>query len=283
MQTIHTISKLRKLVSQWRRENKKIAFVPTMGNLHDGHLALVKKAQKHADKVIVSIFVNPLQFGPTEDFGRYPRTEKSDLAKLKACHVDVVFLPEINEIYPDGKTSATTVNLPGLSDDLCGITRPRLFYGVTTVVSKLFNIVQPDIAVFGEKDFQQLVILKQMVKDLDFPIKILSEKIIREKDGLALSSRNQYLNQEERKRASTLHQTLCWVREQIKNKNTDYKKLCQLATKQLLKNGFDKVDYVAIRNKNNLNAPEINDKNLIVLSAAFLGNTRLIDNLQFVV
>lgn len=276
--TIHNTVALQTLKKAWRQKNERIAFVPTMGNLHDGHLALVQKAKQVADRVIVSIFVNPLQFGPHEDFLRYPKTLKADVDKLTFLDVDAIFAPGIDEIYPDGKMPLTRVIVPGLSDDLCGITRPQLFYGVTTVVSKLFNIVQPDIAIFGEKDFQQLLIIQQMVKDLNFPIEILSGSIVRETDGLALSSRNQYLNGKERKIAPELYKILCWLHEQIRLGRNNYDALCETATKQLLEAGFEKIDYVAIRDKDNLKIPTKETSHLIILAAAFIGKTRLIDN-----
>jgi len=277
---IHSISALQALETTWRRKGERIAFVPTMGNLHDGHLALVQQAKHTAERVVISLFVNPLQFGPGEDFLRYPRTMEADRAKLASLRVDAVFVPEIEEIYPNGAMPLTRVVVPGLSDDLCGITRPQLFYGVTTVVSKLFHIVQPDIAIFGEKDFQQLVVIQQMVRDLNFPIEILSGATVREIDGLALSSRNQYLSDEERKIAPALYKILCETLEQALSKKDNYDVLCATATKQLLDSGFEKVDYVAIRNKNSLNIPSGKESHLIVLAAAFLGKTRLIDNVS---
>jgi pantoate--beta-alanine ligase len=277
---IHHTSALRSLETTWRRAGERIAFVPTMGNLHDGHLALVKQAKQAADRVVVSIFVNPMQFGPTEDFARYPRTMETDASQLALLNVDAIFVPDINEIYPNGEMPLTRVIVPGLSDDLCGVTRPQLYYGVTTVVTKLFHIVQPDMAVFGEKDIQQVVIIRRMVQDLNFSIEILSGDIVREADGLAMSSRNQYLSIQERKTASTLYATLCAVRDQIKAGSADYEKLSETAIKNLLNEGFDKVDYLTVRDKKTLSAP-VEKNELVILAAAFLGKTRLIDNVGF--
>lgn len=276
---IHSIDALHTLQTPWRQKNERIALVPTMGNLHEGHLALVKLAQQVADRVVVSIFVNPLQFGPNEDFLRYPRTMEADSAKLASFNVDAVFVPDMNEIYPNGEMPLTRVIVPGLSDDLCGITRPQLFYGVTTVVSKLFHITQPNIAIFGEKDFQQLVIIRQMVRDLNFPIKILSGATVRELDGLALSSRNQYLDARERQIAPKLYATLREIEKQLHASEKSHTQLTEAAVDHLLSEGFNKVDYVAIRDKQTLGTPIPGKNELIVLAAAFLGNTRLIDNL----
>ena len=204
-----------------------------MGNLHDGHLALVQQAKQAADYVVVSIFVNPLQFAPHEDFNTYPRTPEQDIEKLKSRDVDILFLPNADEIYPQAKMPVSRVIVPGLSDELCGKTRPHFFYGVTTIVAKLFNIVQPHIAIFGEKDFQQLVIIRQMVTDLNFPITILSGPTIRESDCLALSSRNRYLNAQERANAPQLYATLSWIKEQIIYGQRDYEHLCKLAGQKL--------------------------------------------------
>lgn len=278
---ITTIQTLRELTKSWREKNQRIALVPTMGNLHEGHLTLVKKAQELADHVIVSIFVNPLQFGPLEDFSHYPRTLEEDISKLATLRVDAVFAPYTTEIYPEGASSKTRVIVSDLSDDLCGKTRPGHFEGVATVVAKLFHIVEPHIALFGQKDFQQLMIIQKMVQDLNFPLEIFSVPTVRETDGLALSSRNQYLNETQRKIAPKLYETLLWAKEQIKSGNNDYEKLCDAVTKKLLAHGFEKIDYIAVREKDSLQLPlKSQQDDLIILAAAFLGKTRLIDNTQ---
>lgn len=277
MKIIPTIAELRNLQASWRLNKKCIALVPTMGNLHEGHLALVRQAQQHADHVVVSIFVNPLQFGPKEDFASYPRTADADVQKLQSLKVDVVFMPQLNEIYPGNAMPATCVGIPGISDDLCGITRPQMFYGVTTLLSKLFHIVQADIAVFGEKDFQQLVIVKQMVNDLNFPLQIISGKTVREPDGLAMSSRNSYLTPPQRQIAPQLYATLCKMRDYILAGNHDYDALANQAKQRLEACGFGPIDYIAVRDRQTLQNPTAGSE-LIVLAAAFLGKTRLIDN-----
>jgi pantoate--beta-alanine ligase len=279
MKMIEHIHVLQALEKPWRQKGESIALVPTMGNLHAGHLALVQKAKSLADHVVVSIFVNPTQFGPQEDFQRYPRTREADMEKLQSCGVDVVFVPETEEVYPSlSSTLCTRVVVPGLSYELCGVTRPQLFEGVTIVLTKLFHMVQPDIAVFGEKDFQQCVVIRQMVRDLNFPVKIVTGATVREKDGLACSSRNQYLTEDARKKAPVLYATLSEVAAQIEAGNENYLALSEAATRRLVEAGFDKVDYVSIREAEHLGPPRKEDKNVVVLAAAFLGKTRLIDN-----
>jgi pantoate--beta-alanine ligase len=276
MNIISDIPTLQALIKSWRSSpsQARVALVPTMGNLHAGHLALVQKAKTVADHVIVSIFVNPLQFGPHEDFQRYPRTLKADVAQLTSQGVDAIFAPKT---LP---SSLTRVVVPGLSHELCGATRPQLFEGVTTIVSKLFNLIQPDIAVFGEKDFQQCVIIRQMVHDLNFPVEIITSPIVRATNGLALSSRNRYLTRTERKIVPKLYAILCEMREKIKLGEENYGELCANATQQLLCSGFTKIDYVSVREATQLKMPDIGDKNLVILAAAFLGRTRLIDNVM---
>lgn len=284
MNIIHTIDAMRQSHRAWRHEQQRIALVPTMGNLHAGHLALVQRAKQAADRVVVSIFVNPLQFGPKEDFANYPRTLEVDAQKLQALQIDALFAPANKEIYPEGSMPATRVGIPGLSDELCGVSRPQLFYGVTTVVTKLLNIVAPDVVVFGEKDFQQLLIVKQMVHDLNFPIEVLSCATSRESDGLAMSSRNGYLTAEQRNIAPHLYATLCKIRDAICAGNHDYEALCVAATKELQTHGFDGVDYVSVRKKATLQTAVLPEKtsDLVILAAVFLGKTRLIDNLLVV-
>lgn len=276
MKHVQHIPELRQSLAHYR-EKQKIALVPTMGNLHEGHLALVRRAKEVADIVVVSIFVNPLQFGPNEDFAKYPRTLQKDLQKLQTYDVNIVFTPEMKEIYPD-LDSQSNVSVPVISDDLCGKFRPHFFYGVTTVVAKLFNIVQPAIALFGEKDFQQLHIIKKMVTDLCFPLSILSVATFREEDGLAMSSRNQYLTANERQKAVHIYKTLCNLANAIISANANYEHLTKTAAQELTDFGF-KVDYIEIRTRQNLSLPTNKDNDLIILLAAWLGQTRLIDNM----
>lgn len=279
MKVIPHIFELRQQIADWKKNQETIAFVPTMGNLHAGHLALIQHAKSLANRVVVSIFVNPLQFGPKEDFATYPKTTAEDIEKLKSLAVDVLFLPTVQEIYPQGSDSATRIIVTGLSDELCGKSRPGHFTGVATVVAKLFHIVQPNIAVFGEKDYQQLCVIRQMLSDLNFPIEIISSPTVREHDGLAMSSRNQYLNPEERKIAPKLYASLQWIKSHISLGHTDYDPLISTAEQQL--NEYFKVDYIAVRTQHTLHAPTTLDKNLVILGAVFLGKTRLIDNICY--
>ena len=274
MKIIHTIQELR----DWRREAGSVAFVPTMGNLHEGHLALVREAAKRADKVVVSIFVNRLQFGQGEDFDRYPRTLEQDAAKLAGEGVAVLFAPSEQELYPN-VTQQYNVEPPNLQNELCGAFRPGHFRGVATVVAKLFNIVEPDYACFGKKDYQQLVILQGMAADLNFRVEIVPVDIGRAADGLALSSRNQYLSEAERKQAPQLYRELQAVARAVENGNRDYAALEQQAAANLKQAGWQ-VDYVEIRHAGNLQVAHVGDSELVVLAAARLGNTRLIDNIE---
>ena len=274
MKIIHTIKELR----DWRREAGSVAFVPTMGNLHEGHLALVREAAKRADKVVVSIFVNRLQFGQGEDFDRYPRTLEQDAAKLAGEGVAVLFAPSEQELYPN-VAQQYNVEPPHLQNELCGAFRPGHFRGVATVVAKLFNIVEPDYACFGKKDYQQLVILQGMAADLNFRVEIVPVDIGRAADGLALSSRNQYLSEAERKQAPQLYRELQAVARAVENGNRDYAALEQQAAANLKQAGWQ-VDYVEIRHAGNLQVAHVGDGELVVLAAARLGNTRLIDNVE---
>ena len=274
MKIIHTIQELR----DWRREAGSVAFVPTMGNLHEGHLALVREAAKRADKVVVSIFVNRLQFGQGEDFDRYPRTLEQDAAKLAGEGVAVLFAPNEQELYPH-VAQQYNVEPPNLQNELCGTFRPGHFRGVATVVAKLFNIVEPDYACFGKKDYQQLAILQGMAADLNFRVEIVPVDIGRAADGLALSSRNQYLSEAERKQAPQLYRELQAVARSVKNGNRDYAALEQQAAANLKQAGWQ-VDYVEIRHAGNLQVAHVGDSELVVLAAARLGNTRLIDNIE---
>ena len=274
MKIIHTIKELR----DWRREAGSVAFVPTMGNLHEGHLALVREAAKRADKVVVSIFVNRLQFGQGEDFDRYPRTLEQDAAKLAGEGVAVLFAPNEQELYPR-VAQQYNVEPPNLQNELCGAFRPGHFRGVATVVAKLFNIVEPDYACFGKKDYQQLVILQGMAADLNFRVEIVPVDIGRAADGLALSSRNQYLSEAERKQAPQLYRELQAIARAVENGNRDYAALEQQAATNLKQAGWQ-VDYVEIRHAGNLQVAHVGDSELVVLAAARLGNTRLIDNIE---
>ena len=274
MKIIHTIQELR----DWRREAGSVAFVPTMGNLHEGHLALVREAAKRADQVVVSIFVNRLQFGQGEDFDRYPRTLEQDAAKLAGEGVAVLFAPSEQELYPN-VAQQYNVEPPNLQNELCGAFRPGHFRGVATVVAKLFNMVEPDYACIGKKDYHQLVILQGMAADLNFRVEIVPVDIGRAADGLALSSRNQYLSEAKRKQAPQLYRELQAVARAVENGNRDYAALEQQAAANLKQAGWQ-VDYVEIRHAGNLQVAHVGDSELVVLAAARLGNTRLIDNIE---
>lgn len=284
MQQVETIRALHDQLAVLRRDGRRVAFVPTMGNLHAGHLQLVKTAAKLAEVVVASIFVNPMQFGPTEDFGRYPRTEQEDAGKLCETGCDLLFLPAVETLFPLPLAEQTRVEVPGLSNELCGASRPGHFVGVATVVNKLFNLVQPDVAVFGEKDYQQLLVIRRMVSELCMPLEIVGVATVREADGLAMSSRNQYLDAEQRQTAPLLYQQLQQMAEAIHAGETDFDGLQQKATKQLEQAGF-RTDYLRIARRDNLQpavASDVvsGDAGLVILAAALLGTTRLIDNLQ---
>ena len=285
MQTCQNIEQLRTQIRQWRTDNETIAFVPTMGNLHEGHLSLVEIAQQKASRVVVSIYVNPLQFSPDEDFASYPRTLEDDLTKLEAMGVDLVFTPDDSMIYPDGEQRSTYVEVPVLSHIIEGEFRPGFFKGVATVVLKLFNMVQPDIAVFGEKDFQQLLLIRQMVNDLSLPIEIIGGQIKREADGLAKSSRNNYLSSTERENSRILSASIMACRGQIEQ-GTDIAQAEKTCIEMLKSHGFI-VDYVTLRETSQLetvsNDQLLFNKELVILAAAKLGKTRLIDNTIFTI
>jgi len=274
MQIIHTVKELR----EWRKTAGRVAFVPTMGNLHEGHLALVREAKKRADNVVVSIFVNRLQFGQGEDFDKYPRTLEQDAAKLEGEGVAVVFAPDEKELYPNVE-QRYNVEPPNLQNELCGRFRPGHFRGVATVVTKLFNIVQPDAACFGKKDYQQLAIIKGFAEDLNFNVEIVPVDTGRASDGLALSSRNQYLNENERAEAPRLFRELNKIAEALHGGNLAYAELEQTAVRNLTAAGWT-VDYVEIRHAESLAVAHAGDKDLVVLAAARLGGTRLIDNVE---
>ena len=277
MQQITKIKALRSCVRDWHQQGKSVALVPTMGNLHVGHLQLVKQAKELADKVIVSIFVNPTQFVAGEDFDTYPRTIEDDLVQLEAIGPDLIFIPEVDDVYPAGLEGETQVIVPELDSIFCGAFRPGHFTGVATVVSKLLNMVQPDIALFGNKDYQQLLVIKRLVTDLCIPVEIVGVETVREESGLALSSRNRYLTPQEKEVAAELHQALSGIAEAVKNGNDDFRQLEAKAIAHLEDKGF-KTEYLSIRNASNLGEPT--EEELVVLATAWLGKARLIDNIQ---
>jgi pantoate--beta-alanine ligase len=279
MHIVHTVSELHAALEPWRKARENIAFVPTMGNLHAGHVSLVDKARELGECVVASVFVNPLQFGPNEDFDKYPRTLEADCKLLKKAQTDVVWAPSVQDMYPGGFPPATTVSVNGpLTEILCAPFRPGHFTGVATVVNILFNRVAPDIAVFGEKDYQQLAVIRQMVADLGLSIRVVGAPTLREADGLAMSSRNQYLSADERKRSARLHETLQWVAGELKSGRRDYAMLSQQGQARLVKAHFNP-QYLEVR-ASDLAAPTDKTRDFVVLTAAFMGTTRLIDNVQ---
>ena len=278
MLTEHTVADLRLRLQRWRNIGQSVALVPTMGNLHAGHIALVKHANRLADRVVVSIFVNPMQFGPKEDFGAYPRTPEADRLQLAVAGTDLLFTPEVEEVYPGGMEGVTRVEVPAFSGILDGASRPGHFTGVATVVAKLFNMVQPDVAVFGEKDYQQLLVIRRMAADLCLPIQIVGHPTVREADGLAMSSRNQYLSKSERAQAPLLQRVLRDTEKALREGARGYATLQQQAVEKLTAGGF-RPDYVEIRQADTLAPPGEDEKRFVVLGAAWLGKARLIDNL----
>ena len=278
MKTISNIRELRSLVAEWRRQQQKIAFVPTMGNLHDGHLTLIKEAKKRAEHVVVSIFVNPMQFNDANDLANYPRTEQQDSAALRDLDVDILFLPTVETIYPTGIDQQTRVEVPEISTLYCGSSRPGHFLGVTTVVTKLFNLVNPDIAVFGEKDFQQLFIIRRMVEELCMDVEIVGIPTVREESGLAMSSRNNYLNNEQHQVAPVVYQSLSWLKHELEQGNTNFE-----ALEDEVRTRFDDAgltsDYVHILNSKTLKQAQPGDAELVIIAAAWCGKARLIDNI----
>lgn len=279
IETITELDALRARVNGWKREGLRVGFVPTMGNLHAGHYSLVMLARQYADRVVSSVFVNPTQFGPNEDFTRYPRTPEADTTGLEGAGCDVLWLPTVESMYPFGVELAARINVPGVSSVLEGAHRPGHFDGVCTVVTRLFNQVQPDVAAFGKKDFQQLAVIRQMVTDLAFPIEILGGSIVRESDGLAMSSRNQYLSADERPVAAEIRKTLLAMRGAVASGQPRLEVEAE-ASRRLAAAGFA-VDYAAVR-RLDLSEPEDGEKSArVALIAAKLGRTRLIDNLEF--
>ena len=277
MLIIETLPLLRQHIRRLRQEGKRVALVPTMGNLHDGHMKLVDEAKARADVVIVSIFVNPMQFDRPDDLVRYPRTLQEDCEKLNKRKVDYVFAPAVEEIYPQGLEGQTFVEVPGLSTMLEGASRPGHFRGVSTIVSKLFNLIQPDIACFGEKDFQQLALIRKMVADLGYDIEIVGVPIIRAKDGLALSSRNGYLTAEQRKIAPGLHKVMNSIAEKLIAGNRELQEIIAIAEQELNEKGF-RADDIQIRDADTLLELTETSKRAVILVAAWLGQARLIDN-----
>ncbi|MGI2258805.1 pantoate--beta-alanine ligase [Shewanella sp. GXUN23E] len=279
MITSANIADLRARVKAWRQRGETIAFVPTMGNLHQGHITLIKEAVKRADHVVASIFVNPLQFGQGEDLDAYPRTLEADQQALSEAGCELLFTPTPGIMYPKGLSEQTYVEVPGISDELCGQTRPGHFRGVATVVCKLFNLVQPDIALFGKKDFQQLLVIRTMVEDLSIPVEIVGVDTVRESTGLALSSRNGYLTADEKQLAPSLKHTLDKLAADIQA-GSSVQTATEAALMQLERCGLQP-DYIAVRSARTLAEPTDEDAQLVILAAAYLGKARLIDNLEF--
>jgi pantoate--beta-alanine ligase len=279
VKTFRTVAALREQLGDWRRQGQRIGFVPTMGNLHAGHFALVALARQHADKVVASIFVNPTQFGPNEDYARYPRTPDTDIEGLRAAGCDALLLPPVEEMYPFGSMGCVQMHVPGITDILCGAHRPGHFNGVAQVVARLFNMVQPDVAVFGRKDYQQLQVIRYMTQEMSFPVAIEPAPTLREPDGLAMSSRNQYLQGDERQTATLVYRTLQRMREQC-GQGLPIAMVENQARQQLEMAGFT-VDYAEVRRADLARAKSPDEPGLLALVAARLGRTRLIDNLEF--
>lgn len=279
METVTTIAAVRERVRAWHREGLRVAFVPTMGNLHPGHVSLIEAARNVGDRFVASIFVNPMQFGPNEDFAHYPRTPTHDERMLAEAGCNLMFMPDVAEIYPNGSENATRVDVPGLSRILCGEFRPGHFEGVATIVAKLFNIVSPDVAVFGEKDFQQLTVIRRMAADLCMPVKIIGAPTLRDPDGLAMSSRNQYLTAEERQVAPRIYEILTAVAKRLQAGDNEFAGMERAGVQALEAGGF-RPDYFAVRDAKDLGAAQPGNGHFVVLTAARLGKARLIDNIQ---
>ena len=281
MQVFNKIRGLRDKLKAEKKAGRLVGFVPTMGNLHDGHISLVRQAQQTSDVVVCSIFVNPLQFGANEDLDRYPRTLEADMEKLEAVGCDYLFNPLDSEMYPNGLENQTRVACTTMTDVFCGASRPGHFEGVTTVVAKLFNIVQPDEAFFGAKDFQQLAVIRRMVEDLCMDIRITAVPTLREEDGLAMSSRNSFITAAERPRVTVLYDTLCWIADEIRNGNRAFDELERAGRQRIVDQGF-RVDYLDVANSNTLQPAEKSDRQITILGAMFTENARLIDNTSIV-
>ena len=279
MKTVYDLQNLRQAIADWKYQGLSIAFVPTMGNLHAGHLSLLEEARRTADQTVVSIFVNPIQFGKGEDYERYPSTLDEDSRKLAAAGLDLLFAPDLQQLYPGGMDVDTRVTIPQLSNILCGKFRPHHFAGVATVVCKLFVNVQPDFALFGEKDYQQLLVIKRMARDLCMPTGIIGMPIYREADGLAMSSRNSYLTAEQRQKAPLIYRTLQDAGEQLQHSTRDIAGIEKRGMETLEEHGF-RPEYFSIRRSDDLDEPAADDTRLRILTAAWLGTARLIDNIQ---
>ncbi len=277
MLVVSSKQELDERLAEWRQQGEHVALVPTMGNLHAGHVSLVELAREHAERVVVSIFVNPTQFGEGEDFDEYPRTLERDTRRLKTTAADLIFAPDVETMYPFGLKDATTVSVPRITDNFCGASRPGHFDGVTTVVARLFALVQPDVAIFGQKDYQQQLVIRHMSADLSLPVSIITGETVREEDGLALSSRNQYLNDTERAKAPVLFKVLSAAGRDLQNGRRDFDALESESADKLNKAGF-KVDYFSVRRAQNLEMPDRDCDELVVLAAVHLGEARLIDN-----
>jgi pantoate--beta-alanine ligase len=279
LDTVTTIAAVREQVRDWRRAGLRVAFVPTMGNLHAGHVSLIEAARRHGERFVASIFVNPMQFGPNEDFAHYPRTASDDARMLEEAGCNLMFMPDVAEIYPNGAERATRVEVPQLSRILEGEFRPGHFEGVTTVVAKLFHIVEPQVAVFGEKDFQQLAVIRRMVAELCMPVEIVAAPTVRHPDGLAMSSRNQYLTAAERTLAPQLHATLQAAAQRLRAGETDFTSIERAGFHALEEAGF-RPDYFSVRQSVDLSPAVPAARELVVLTAARLSKARLIDNVQ---
>jgi pantoate--beta-alanine ligase len=279
MLTATTIADVRQHVGEWHAAGERVVFVPTMGNLHAGHVSLIEAARKHGKRFVASIFVNPMQFGPNEDFAHYPRTPSQDAKMLAEAGCDLMFSPEVGEIYPNGAANATRVEVPGISGILCGEFRPGHFEGVATIVAKLFHIVDPDVAIFGEKDFQQLTVIRRAVQDLNLPVQIVGAPTVRAEDGLALSSRNRYLSAEQRAAAPVIYRALDAARRRLEDGDTDYATI-EAAGLAVLQAAGIQPDYLEVRTADRLARPTGHESDLVVLAAGRLGKARLIDNLQ---
>jgi pantoate--beta-alanine ligase len=279
MDTVTTVAAVREQVRRWRSEGRRVAFVPPMGNLHAGHLSLIEAARRHGERFIASIFVNPMQFGPNEDYAQYPRTPTKDADMLTAAGCNLMFMPDVAEIYPNGSERATRVDVPSLSRVLDGEIRPGHFEGVSTIVATLFHIVEPDVAIFGEKDFQQLTIIRRMVADLCMAVEIVGAPTVRDSDGLAMSSRNQYLTPAEREVAPRIYQALQAAANRLQAGDTEFSSIERTGVQALTTAGM-KPDYFSVRRAQDLGAPAPDTTHLVVLTAARLGKARLIDNIQ---
>ena len=277
MKVVDSKEELHELLQEWRHESEHVALVPTMGNLHVGHTSLADVAREHAERVVVTVFVNPTQFGESEDFAEYPRTLERDTMRLRKIGADVLFTPDVETVYPFGIKEATRVTVPYLTDVFCGAFRPGHFEGVTSVVARLFAMIRPDVAVFGQKDYQQQLIIRRMVADLNLPIEIICAPTVREDDGLAMSSRNGYLTEDERAVAPQLYETLRSVGAELQNGRRDYEHLESEAIVKLEAEGF-RPDYVAVRRALDLSLPDRDCDEIVILAAAHLGGARLIDN-----